>query len=192
LGVGGAVWDGERHVPVPSEGGHYSFGPRNEMEIDLFRFLSGREAETFHGYVSWERVLSGPGLYNLFEFMVARNIGTQSLVMPPGTTPREGAKLVSAAATGGTCDRSVRALDLFVSLYGAAAGNVAMQYTATGGLYVGGGIAPKIIEKLKSPAFLESFLDKGPMRSRLLEKLPVRVILDEHCALRGAAVEAQR
>jgi glucokinase len=192
LGVGGAVWDGTRHVPVASEGGHYSFGPRNEQEIDLFRFLAGREPETFHGYVSWERVLSGPGLYNLFEFLVNRNTGTQTLQIPPGTSSREAAKLVSAAALAGTCDRSGRALDLFVSLYGAAAGNVALQYTAIGGLYLGGGIAPKVIGKLRGPAFMESFLNKGPMRSRLLEKLPVRVIMDEYCALRGAVLEAQR
>lgn len=191
LGVGGAVWDGERHFPVPSEGGHYSFGPRNELECDLLQFLAGREREIFSGYVSWERVLSGPGLYNLFEFHIERNIGTQQLVIPPGTSPRQGARLVSEAAIKGTCDRANKTLDLFVSLYGAAAGNVAIQYTAIGGLYVGGGIAPKIVDKLKSPAFLQSYLDKGPMRSRLLEKLPVRVILDEHCALRGAAMEAQ-
>jgi glucokinase len=191
LGVGGAVWDGTRHLPVPSEGGHYSFGPRNELECDLLHFLAGREWEIFNGYVSWERVLSGPGLYNLFEFHVAKNIGTQQLVIPPGTSPREAAKLVSASAIAGTCERSSKALDLFVSLYGAAAGNVAIQYTAIGGLYVGGGIAPKIIDRLKSPAFLEAYLNKGPMRTRLLEKLPVRVIMDEHCALRGAALEAQ-
>jgi glucokinase len=192
LGVGGAVWDGKRHVPVPSEGGHYSFGPRNEQEFDLHRFLAGRDRETFAGYVSWERVLSGLGLYNLFAFHVDRGIGTQSLVIPPGTAPRAAARLVSEAATAGTCDRSAKTLDLFVSLYGAAAGNVAMQYTATGGLFVGGGIAPKIIAKLKAPPFIAAFLDKGAMRSRLLEKLPVRVIMDDHCALRGSALEAQR
>jgi glucokinase len=192
LGVGGAVWDGREHIPVPSEGGHYSFGPRNELEWDLHQFLAGRDRDTFRGYVSWERVLSGPGLWNLFEFHVARNIGTQSLVIPPGTQPGEGAKLVSKAALKGECDRAVRALDLFVSLYGAAAGNVAVQYTAIGGLYVGGGIAPQIIEKLKGPTFLEAFLDRGPMRDRLLKDVPVRVIMDEHCALRGAALEAKR
>ena len=192
LGVGGAVWDGRRHIPCPSEGGHYSFGPRNEMECDLLQFLADREPETFGGYVSWERVLSGPGLWNLFEFHVARNIGTQSLQIPPGTSRGKAAKLVSEAGMAGMCDRSVRALDLFVSLYGAAAGNVAIQYTAINGLFVGGGIAPKIIAKLKGPAFLAAFLDKGPMRGRLLEQVPVKVIMDEHCALRGAALEARR
>ena len=192
LGVGGAVWDDDRHIPCPSEGGHYSFGPRNELECDLLQFLAGRERETFRGYVSWERVLSGPGLWNLFEFHVARNIGTQSVQVPPGTSPGKGARLVSEAGLAGTCDRSAKALDLFVSLYGAAAGNVAIQYTAINGLFVGGGIAPKLIAKLRGPAFLDAFLDKGPMRTRLLEKVPVRVIMDEHCALRGAALEARR
>ena len=192
LGVGGAVWDGGRHVPCPSEGGHYSFGPRNEFECDLLQFLAGREREAFAGYVSWERVLSGPGLWNLFEFHVARNIGVQTLQVPPGTPPGKGAKLVSEAGMAGTCDRAAKALDLFVSLYGAAAGNVAIQYTAINGLFVGGGIAPKIIAKLKGPAFLAAFLDKGPMRGRLLEQVPVKVIMDEHCALRGAALEARR
>ncbi|HEX8911216.1 MAG TPA: glucokinase [Humisphaera sp.] len=192
LGVGGAVWDGARHVPAASEGGHYSFGPRNDLEWDLYKFLAGRERETFAGYVSWERVLSGPGLWNLFEYHVARGIGTQSVSIPAGTEPGVGAKLVSAAALAGTCDRAARALDLFVSLYGCSAGNVAIQYTAIGGLYVGGGIAPKIIERLRKPAFMAAFLDKGPMRTRLLADVPVRVIMDEHCALRGAALEAQR
>ena len=192
LGVGGSVWDGKRHIPVPSEGGHYSFGPRNDMEFDLLKFLAGRDIQTFNGYVSWERILSGPGLYNIFEYHVARNIGHQSLVMPPGTTPREAAKRVSAAALAGTCDRAVKSLDLFVSLYGAAAGNVAIQYTAIGGLYVGGGIAPKIIQKLTQPSFMDAFLNKGPMRSRLLDNVPVKVIMDEYCALRGAAIEAKR
>lgn len=192
LGVGGAVWDGRRHISCPSEGGHYSFGPRNEFECDLLRFLAAREREAFGGYVSWERVLSGPGLWNLFDFHVARGIGTQQLRVPPGTSSGDAAKLVSEAGMAGSCDRSARALDLFVSLYGAAAGNVAIQYTAINGLFVGGGIAPKILPKLQGPAFMAAFLDKGPMRTRLLENVPVRVITDEHCALRGAALEARR
>lgn len=192
LGVGGAIWDAGQHIPCPSEGGHYSFGPRNELECHLLQFLAAREQETFAGYVSWERVLSGPGLYNLFLFHAARDIGRQSVQIPAGTSAGAAAMLVSKAAMASQCERSSMALDLFVSLYGAAAGNVAIQYTAIDGLYVGGGIAPKILDRLKSPAFLHAFLDKGPMRERLLKDVPVKVILDEHCALRGAAVEATR
>ncbi len=190
LGVGGAVWDGTRHIPCPSEGGHYSFGPRDELEYDLHRFLADRETDVFRGYVSWERVLSGPGLYNLFLFHVARDLGKQSVMIPPNTAPGDAAALVSKAAMAGSCERSGLTLELFVSLYGAAAGNVAIQYTAINGLYIGGGIAPKIFSKLKSPTFLSAFLNKGPMRDRLLKTVPVKVILDEHCALRGAAKEA--
>ena len=192
LGVGGAVWDGNGHVPVASEGGHYSFGPRNEQEWDLLQFLAGQNRDTFAGYVSWERVLSGPGLYNLYEYHMAREIGKHADLIPVGTKPGHAAKLISAAGLRGDCDRCTRTLDLFASLYGSAAGNIALQYTAIGGLYVGGGIAPAIIDRLKEAAFLESFLDRGPMRGRLLIDVPVKVIMDEHCALRGAAREARR
>ena len=92
----------------------------------------------------------------------------------------------------GTCPRCVAALDLFVALYGSAAGNLALQFLSLGGLYVGGGIAPRIAEKLKGPAFLEAFLEKGPLKGRVLEKIPVRVILDPHTALRGAGRYAER
>lgn len=192
LGVGGAVWVDGRHVPCPSEGGHYGFGPRNALECRLLQFLADRDRDTFGGYVSWERVLSGPGLYNLFLFHQAENFGKQSVQIPPNTSPGDAATLVSNAAMNGDCERSSLTLDLFVSLYGAAAGNVAIQYTAIDGLYVGGGIAPKILSRLKSAAFMNAFLDKGPMRERLLSTVPVRVILDDDCALRGAAAEAAR
>ena len=91
-----------------------------------------------------------------------------------------------------TCPRSAQAVDLFVSIYGAAAGNVALQFLALGGLYVGGGIAPRIKDKLRDPAFIDAFLDKGPLRGRVLEKVPVRVILDPHTALCGAGRYAER
>jgi glucokinase len=194
LGVAGLMWDPGRrhHVPVPSEGGHGNFGPRDELQDDLLRYLRDQDREIFHGHVSWERVLSGPGLYHLFDFLRARGINEQKLEIPPGTTPGDAAKLILVVGMAGTCPRSVQALDLFVSLYGAAAGNVALQFLALGGLYVGGGIAPRIKDKLKSPRFLEAFLDKGPLRGRVLEKVPVRVILDPHTALCGAGRYAER
>jgi glucokinase len=194
LGVAGLMWDPGRrhHVPIPSEGGHGSFGPRDELQDDLLRYLRGQDRDTFHGHVSWERVLSGPGLYHLFDFFRARGIGEQKLEIPPGTSPGDATKLIVVVAMAGTCPRSVQALDLFVSLYGAAAGNVALQFLALGGLYVGGGIAPRIKEKLRDARFLEAFLDKGPLRGRVLEKVPVRVILDPHTALRGAGRYAEQ
>jgi glucokinase len=194
LGVAGLMWDAARrlHIPVPSEGGHGSFGPRDELQDELLRHLRDQDRETFHGHVSWERVLSGPGFYNLFDFLRARGIGEQKLEIPPGTMPGDAAKLILVVAMAGTCPRSMKALELFVSLYGAAAGNVALQFLALGGLYVGGGIAPRIREELKGPSFLAAFLDKGPLRTRVLEKIPVRVILDPHTALRGAGRYAER
>ena len=101
LGVGGAVWDGKRHIPVPSEGGPTIPSARADArEWDLHQFLAARDKETFAGYVSWERVLSGPGLWNIFQFYAARGLGKQSVVIPPDTKPGKGAKLVSAAAMG--------------------------------------------------------------------------------------------
>ena len=193
-GQAGRQWD-ERtrtHAAIPSEGGHASFGPRNDLEATLCRYLRGTETSAFGGHVSWERVLSGPGLFNIFDFHRHANIGRQSVEIPQGLSPGDAAKRVSAAGLDGSCERSGLALDLFVSIYGSAAGNLALTFLSLGGLYVGGGIAPKIIEKLKGPGFMEAFLDKGPMRSRVLEKVPVRVILDEHTALRGAAAYAAR
>ena len=187
LGVAGLYLEGREHHPVPSEGGHSNFGPRNAFECDLLEYLAAQDAETFGGHVSWERVLSGPGLYNLFDFHRHRGLGRQTVRIPEGAPPGDAARLISKAALDRTCERSSMALDLFVSLYGCAAGNVALQFLCFGGLFVGGGIAPKIVDRLRGPAFIEAFLDKGPLRQRVLEKISVRVILDEHTALRGAA-----
>jgi glucokinase len=192
LGVAGLYWDGSEHSPFPSEGGHSSFGPRNEREDDLLKYLRGKQVQLFSGHVSWERVLSGPGLFNLFDFLCHAGIGEQKLVLPLGTKPGEAARLISNAAMNGSCPRSVEAVEWFVSLYGAAAGNVAIQFLSLGGLYVGGGIAPKIIEKLKAPAFVSSFLEKGPLKEQVLKRIAVRVVLDEYAALRGAALFASR
>jgi glucokinase len=187
LGVAGLYWDGRRHHPIPSEAGHSNFGPRSAFEGDLLEYLADQDRKTFGGHVSWERVLSGPGLYNLFDFHRHRGLGRQTVRIREGTPPGEAAKAIAKAALDRSCERSSMSLDLLVSLYGCAAGNVALQFLCFGGLYVGGGIAPKIVDRLREPAFVEAFLDKGPLRQRVLEKISVRVILDEHTALRGAA-----
>jgi len=192
LGVAGLYWDGREHSPFPSEGGHSNFGPRNEREDALLQYLRGKDMEHFNGHVSWERVLSGPGLFNLFGFLRHAGIAEQKLQLPDGAKPGDAAKLISKAGMDGSCPRSVEALNWFASIYGAAAGNVAIQFLALGGIYIGGGIAPKIIEKLKSPAFINSFLEKGRLKEQVLERIPVRVVLDEYAALRGAALYASR
>jgi glucokinase len=181
LGQAGLYWDGMTHRPFASEGGHASFAPRGELQRELLEFLTGR----FGGHVSWERVVSGPGFVNLHDFLIEyRHAGA------PGdhkeSLRKDDPADITAAAMAGNCPLCVEALNLFVAFYGAEAGNLALKMMATGGLYLGGGIAPRIIEKLREPTFIEAFLDKGRMRP-LLEAIPVRVIVKKGTALVGAA-----
>lgn len=180
LGEVMAYWDGRVHRPLPSEGGHADFAPRNELETQLLLHL-----RTEHGRVSVERTLSGPGLYNIYRFL--RDHGhfaeNQSVAEAMRTGDRSAA--ITRAALAGECPLCDKTLDLFVSLYGAEAGNVALRALATGGVYLGGGIAPKIIERLKGPGFMLAFTAKGRL-SPLLESIPVRVILNDRTALLGA------
>jgi glucokinase len=181
LGQAGLYWDGERHRPFACEGGHASFAPRGELQLALQEFLTRR----FGGHVSWERVVSGPGFVNLHDFLVEHRSAensTEHLEVSHEDEPEEITKL----ALEGRCSFCVQALGLFVEFYGAEASNLALKLMATGGVYLGGGIAPKVISKLKEPAFMEAFLDKGRMRP-LLEAMPVRVIVNEGTALLGAA-----
>ena len=180
LGEALAYWDGSAHRPLRSEGGHADFAPRNELEAELLLFLRAE-----HGRVSTERVVSGPGLRNIYRFLR----DSRHLPETPAVTEamRSGDKsaAITRAALAGECPLCEQTLDLFVSLYGAEAGNVALRTLATGGVYLGGGIAPKIIERLKGPGFMLAFTAKGRL-SPLLEKIPVRVILNERTALLGA------
>ncbi len=181
--IDGAWW------PVPSEGGHVDLAPKNDLEIDLFKFL----LERYRRRVSIERVVSGPGLHALYEFFVDRKELTPNpdvlaeLAAPGADAPR----IVSEAALENRCPVANAALDLFVSFYGAAAGNLALLAVSTSGLFVGGGIAPKILDRLKGGGFMESFTNKGRL-SPLLELMPVHVILDSDAALMGAARRAIR
>ena len=173
LGQAGLYWDGQTHRPFATEGGHASFAPETELQFALRRHLGAR-----FGHVSWERVVSGPGLVNIYEFLLEYR-GVEE-------ANRLAAAAISEAALAGRSGLCSEALDLFVELYGVEAGNLALKIMATGGLYIGGGIAPRIVEKLQGPVFLEAFLAHGRMRP-LLEVIPVRVILNERTALRGAA-----
>ncbi len=182
LGEAGIYWDGETYHPFAAEGGHADFAPKNDLEVDLLRYL----AASYPDHVSWERVVSGPGLYNVYRFLRDTGRGTE----PPAVTKRLGEEdpsaVVSELGLSGTDVLCTAALDLFFSLYGAEAGNLALKVMATGGLYVGGGVAPKNLAKIKDGTFMEAFLAKGRMRP-LLERVPVRVILNERLALLGAA-----
>lgn len=180
LGQAGFYFDGARLRPFASEGGHVDFAPQSDLEIELLRFLRAK-----FGHVSYERVLSGPGLVNLFDFLRATGRGEESAALAGEIS----ASVIANAALAGTSSRAGAALELFVHLYGAEAGNLALKMKATRGVLIGGGIAPKIIAKLREPQFLAAFLDKGRMRP-LLEQMPVRVILNDRCALLGAALYA--
>jgi glucokinase len=186
LGEAGLYWDGERHHPFACEGGHADFAPTDDLETELLAWLR-KQWE----HVSWERVVSGPGLHNIYTFLRDRAGGPAGAAPPPSSTPApseppDSPAAIAQAALAGTCPLCVEALDLCVRLYGAEAGNLALKVMATGGLYVGGGIAPKIRAKMEDGTFVKAFLAKGRMRP-LLEGMPVRVILNDKTALLGAA-----
>lgn len=182
LGEAGLLWHGGRYLPVATEGGHADFAPIDDLGVEIYRYLRAR-----YGRVSNERVLSGHGLQNLYEFL--RDTGKaqeppalaeelKSSADVPATISRHGMD-----ATYPICEQ---ALDLFCKLYGAIAGNVALEFMATGGLYLGGGIATKILPKLQTSDFIKAFTDKGRL-SPLLKAAPVWVIRNDHAGLIGAA-----
>ncbi|MDW8240990.1 MAG: glucokinase [Acidobacteriota bacterium] len=183
LGEAGLYWDGADYRPLPSEGGHVDFAPRNQLEVELVLYLMER-----FDHVSYERVLSGPGLINIYKFLRDTGRGDEPawLIEPVNSG---NAAAISQAAMEGRCPLCAQALDLFVSIYGAEAGNLALKFLATGGVYVGGGIAPKIIGKLQDGTFLNAFTAKGRL-TPLMQMIPVRVILNDRTALLGAARRA--
>ncbi len=181
LGEAGMYWDGVQHHVFACEGGHGDFAPRNELEMDLLRYLRAR-----FGHVSYERIVSGPGLLNAFHFLRDSGRGTEPKWLADEMLHSDPAAAISKAALDGKCPLSEQALDLFVSIYGAEAGNLALKIMATGGVYLGGGIAPKIVPKLSGPLFMQAFVCKGRMQP-LLETMPVKVITNDKTALLGAA-----
>jgi len=181
LGEAGMYWDGTKHHVFACEGGHADFAPRNELETELLRYLRVR-----FGHVSYERIVSGPGLVNVFNFLRDTGRGVEPKWLADELLHSDPAAAISRAAIDGKCGLSEQALDLFVSIYGAEAGNLALKIMATGGIYLGGGIAPKMLPKLAGPLFMEGFLSKGRMQ-HLLEAIPVKVITNDKVALLGAA-----
>jgi len=182
LGEAGLFWDGSQHHVFACEGGHADLAPQGELQIDLLRFLATR-----YSHVSYERVLSGPGLVNVYEFVRGRDCRDE----PQGFASQlerqdEAAAMISRAALDGSNPVAERALDLWVSVYGAEAGNLALKTMATGGIFLAGGISPKILEKLSGPGFMRAFVDKGRLRS-LLEAIPVQLVMNDKAGLLGAA-----
>jgi glucokinase len=181
LGEAALYWDGRRHHVFASEGGHSDFAPLNGLEDELLEYLRGR-----FGHVSYERVLSGPGLVNVFEFLRDTGKGKAPDWLVAAMVESDAAKAISEAGLRGQCPMCGQALDIFVSVFGAEAGNLALKMKAVGGVFLAGGIAPKILPRLQSSNFLEAFLDKGRLRS-LMAMIPIQVITDDKLALLGAA-----
>jgi glucokinase len=182
LGEALLIWDGERHRPIASEGGHCDFAARTEREIALLEYLRRK----LGGRVSWERVVSGLGIQNIYGFL--RDV--EKIEEPAWLRERMAVEdpnaVIGRCAEDGSSELCRETMQTFAAAYGAEAGNIALKVLATGGMYLGGGIAPKTLKTLASGGFMQAFLDKGRM-SPLLETIPVRVILDESCALLGAA-----
>jgi glucokinase len=184
LGEAGMFWDGTRHLPFATEGGHTSFAPVTELQLELHHYLR-RQFQ----HVSWERVLSGQGLLNIYHFLRDTRGGEEAAWLREEMRTGGPAAAISKTALAGKSEICEQALDLMVALCGQECGNAGLKYMASGGVYLGGGIPPKILPKLKTPVFMGAYLAKGRMRP-LLEAMPIRIILDDQAGLIGAAVRA--
>lgn len=186
LGEALLIWNDKMHRPIPSEGGHCDFAARSNREIALLEYLRS----TLKGRVSFERVVSGLGIQNIYNFL--RDV--ERLDEPKWLCDRMAGEdpnvVIGECAEDGSSSICFETMKTFASAYGAEAGNLALKVLATGGIYLGGGIAPKRMKTLQNGFFMQAFLDKGRM-SPLLQSIPVRIILDDTCALLGAAAYAE-
>jgi glucokinase len=184
LGEAGLFHDGRRHRPFATEGGHASFAPRGPRQRNLLRHLARR-----HGHVSWERVVSGPGLVAIYEFLLRRDPAPEPEWLAEARRRGDAAAIISAAGIDGRSATCRQALDLFVDCLGSETGNLALKVMATGGVFIAGGIAPKILPRLRDGRLVRAFLAKGRMLP-LLAAMPVHVVLEPRLALVGAARQA--
>jgi glucokinase len=179
--------DGTHFHPVASEGGHADFAPRTDEEIELLRYLRGR----FRGHVSYERVLSGPGIYNIYCFLRDAHGAPEPAWLAENLASGDRSATIAESGVAGSDPLCVKTLELFSVVYGAEAGNLALKCLALGGVFVAGGIAPKILPVLRNGSFMRGFTDKGRF-APLVERLPVSVSLNPRTALLGAAHFALR
>ncbi|MGA8271333.1 MAG: glucokinase [Candidatus Sulfotelmatobacter sp.] len=182
LGMAGLYWDGFRHHPFACEGGHADFAPTNELQMELLAYLQKK-----YGRISCERLLSGPGIRNIYEFLRdAHKAEEPAWLRDEIAIASDVPALISRVALEGKAAICDQALTVFVSIFGAETGNCALHYMSTGGIFIGGSIAAKIVPKMKDPVFMQSFLDKGRMEA-LLRDMPVKIVLNDDCGLIGAA-----
>ena len=182
LGEAGMYFDGVMKIPFATEGGHTDFAPRNEIEIELFRYL-----KNIYGHVSYERILSGMGINNLYRFLVdIKKVQINKIFDEEIKKHSQPQVVITQKALNNECTVCVDVFNWFVSLYGAESSNLALKHFAIGGVYIGGGIAPKILNFFKNKNFMNAFIDKGRF-SNLVNDIPVKLILNERATLLGAA-----
>ena len=182
LGVAGLYWDGFRHHPFACEGGHSDFAPRNALEMELLAYLQKK-----YGRISYERLLSGPGIKNIYDFLRdARKADEPQWLKDQIAAAPDPPAVISQLAQEGKAAICDQTLSIFVSIYGAETGNCALNFLSTGGIFIGGSVAAKNVSKMKDPIFMKSFLDKGRMVD-LLKEIPVTIVLNDDSGIIGAA-----
>jgi len=186
LGQGILVWQDDHYEVMSSEGGHCDFAPVDDEQIELLRYLIER-----FGHVSYERVCCGRGLVNIYEFLRDKNPAAESDAMKEAIASGDPAAAVSIAGLEGSDELASQAMHIFAKIYGQQAGNLALTCMSAGGVYIAGGIAPKVIDKLKDGTLTTAFNEKGRM-VKLTEVMPVRVVMNPNVGLMGAALAATR
>ena len=183
LGVAGLFWDGNRHHPFACEGGHSNFAPSDNLEIELLQYLQKK-----YGRVSCERVLSGPGIKNIYDFLRdTRKFEEPDWLREQLSHAQDAPALISQLALEDKAAICEQSLAIFVAIYGSQTGDCALNYMSTGGIFIGGSIAAKIVPKMKDPIFLRSFLAKGRMEP-LLREMPVKIVINDDSGIMGAAL----
>jgi len=186
LGEALLIWDGKKHRPIPSEGGHCDFAARTSREIALLEYLQW----TLKGRVSWERVVSGLGIKNVYAYLRDVEKMDEPEWLRDRMQTEDPNAVIGQCADDGSSELCALTMQTFAAAYGAETGNIALKVLASGGMYLGGGIAPKALNTLQAGGFVQAFLDKGRL-APVLQAIPVRVILDDTCALMGAAAYAE-
>lgn len=187
LGEAMLYWDGTHYHPIASEGGHADFGPSSALQTELLQYL----ARELGGHVSWERVLSGPGFQHLYRFLRDTGRAPETPELAARLEAGDPNAVISERGLAGTDPLCVATVDLFCSIYGSEAGNVALRSVALGGVYLGGGIAPKLLPALRQGSFIEAFSAKGRF-TEFLKGLTVSVVLNPKAPLLGAGYYALR
>jgi glucokinase len=178
-------WDGKQYHPIPTEGGHTDFAPRNKLELELAAFLMEE-----HEHVSYERIVSGPGLVNIYRFLRDTGRGEEPAWLAQEMASHDPGAVISNAALTNRSPLCEQALDMFIELFGAEAGNMMLSYMATGGVWLGGGIVVKILGRIKAQNhFMSGFTSKGRLKD-VMRDVPIRAILNDQTALLGAAKHA--